>query len=658
MNRVSSFTSLHINNRRKFPLSPSSSESKNKTTMFRETYSKRYINSGSNEFFKECPFHSNSNKYSLQLPTPIQNECPGGDSCVNFKKVKALEYQIKKLKMTLADLTKLNDYFVFTINQKDEMYRSLIKENTSIKNTILLNSMTDNRSYRMITKSKENSKSDVITMNDNINDNSNLAPTTPSIMKFNDNENKNNISNGILSSSYLNRSKSLKRQSVANVIENKTKQLYANTLLYNEEKNINNFIDSNHYDKIIEISNKSNKNKLQNSSGVSFLSLSNKRLDEIANNENLEFINRMTQSDEIFISKIRTASKEFLINLCDVLNIVIKDYQQTIRLIQRVKLFLSSSVNLVRSVLSANSPTVLLNNTCEILDCERASLFIYDTLSDMLVVHSGEGLKKNQIKVPKDKGIVGAVFMKKEKLKIDDAYQDPRFNPEVDKKTNFKTRNLLCFPLIDKEGDTFGAIQAINKRKKHFNHDDEELMLILSRQASAILKSMMNMDENCLQISRLKMILKYSVDINQIKEISKFVLRTEELLMTLFSSASAQILFVTKLNELYHYPSKKTLSNKNLGIVNFVLRKKECHGCSKVKNCNYYNALVDIPASESLITYPIVIDNKCIGIIQAILNCDFSENLELPKDNEMSLLNVIEESFKSWYSNNRNLFNL
>ena len=244
------------------------------------------------------------------------------------------------------------------------MYRSLIKENTSIKNTILLNSMTDNRSYRMITKSKENSKSDVITMNDNINDNSNLAPTTPSIMKFNDNENKNNISNGILSSSYLNRSKSLKRQSVANVIENKTKQLYANTLLYNEEKNINNFIDSNHYDKIIEISNKSNKNKLQNSSGVSFLSLSNKRLDEIANNENLEFINRMTQSDEIFISKIRTASKEFLINLCDVLNIVIKDYQQTIRLIQRVKLFLSSSVNLVRSVLSANSPTVLLNNTC------------------------------------------------------------------------------------------------------------------------------------------------------------------------------------------------------------------------------------------------------------------------------------------------------
>ena len=62
----------------------------------------------------------------------------------------------------------------------------------------------------------------------------------------------------------------------------------------------------------------------------------------------------------------------------------------------------------------------------------------------MLIVHSAEGLKKNQIKVPKDKGIVGHVFMNKEKLKIDDAYQDVRFNKEIDKKTGFRTKNILC----------------------------------------------------------------------------------------------------------------------------------------------------------------------------------------------------------------------
>ena len=37
----------------------------------------------------------------------------------------------------------------------------------------------------------------------------------------------------------------------------------------------------------------------------------------------------------------------------------------------------------------------------------------------MLIVHSGEGLKKGSIKIPKDKGIVGSCFMSKKKLRID-----------------------------------------------------------------------------------------------------------------------------------------------------------------------------------------------------------------------------------------------
>ena len=175
---------------------------------------------------------------------------------------------------------------------------------------------------------------------------------------------------------------------------------------------------------------------------------------------------------------------------------------------------MTASVELVSSVLLEDSTTVLINNTCKILDCERVSLFIHDRLSDMLVVHSAEGLQKNQIKVEKDKGIiVGAVFMTGDKLKIDDVYQDMRFNKEIDKLTNYRTRNIICYPLIDKDGDIFGAIQAINKRQSCFDNNDEEILSIFSLQASAILKNMMNMDANTLQISRLKMIIGYSTKI-------------------------------------------------------------------------------------------------------------------------------------------------
>lgn len=34
-------------------------------------------------------------------------------------------------------------------------------------------------------------------------------------------------------------------------------------------------------------------------------------------------------------------------------------------------------------------------------------------------------------------------------LNILDAYKDPRFNPDFDKKTNYHTKSILCVPIFD-----------------------------------------------------------------------------------------------------------------------------------------------------------------------------------------------------------------
>ena len=44
------------------------------------------------------------------------------------------------------------------------------------------------------------------------------------------------------------------------------------------------------------------------------------------------------------------------------------------------------------------------------------------------------------------------------------------------KKTNFRTRNILCYPFIDKSWDYFGVIEAINKKLQPLDQDDEELL--------------------------------------------------------------------------------------------------------------------------------------------------------------------------------------
>lgn len=55
-------------------------------------------------------------------------------------------------------------------------------------------------------------------------------------------------------------------------------------------------------------------------------------------------------------------------------------------------------------------------------------------------------------------------------------FQDPRFNSEIDRKTGYQTRLILCMPICNYEGDVIGVAQIINKTDDSLefsNHDVE-----------------------------------------------------------------------------------------------------------------------------------------------------------------------------------------
>lgn len=60
-------------------------------------------------------------------------------------------------------------------------------------------------------------------------------------------------------------------------------------------------------------------------------------------------------------------------------------------------------------------------------------------------------------------GIAGMVAESKEMINIKDAYNDPRFNCEIDLKTGYKTNLMLSMPICNYEGDVIGVAQIINK---------------------------------------------------------------------------------------------------------------------------------------------------------------------------------------------------
>ncbi len=132
---------------------------------------------------------------------------------------------------------------------------------------------------------------------------------------------------------------------------------------------------------------------------------------------------------------------------------------------------------------------VIMDQTRRFMGTEKCSVFIFDAEKNVLWSRVSTDLETNEISFPADTGIAGWVFQNRKSLIINDAYKDPRFFPGVDQKTHFKTRSILCVPLINRKGNGIGTLQVINKTAGPFIPDDEELLLAVSHYITIALEN-------------------------------------------------------------------------------------------------------------------------------------------------------------------------
>lgn len=71
--------------------------------------------------------------------------------------------------------------------------------------------------------------------------------------------------------------------------------------------------------------------------------------------------------------------------------------------------------------------------------------------------------KSEELVIPFGIGIAGYVAETKDIVNIKNAYNDPRFNSDIDLKTGYKTNIILSMPICNYEGDVIGVAQIINK---------------------------------------------------------------------------------------------------------------------------------------------------------------------------------------------------
>src|SRR5277367_2766203 len=127
-------------------------------------------------------------------------------------------------------------------------------------------------------------------------------------------------------------------------------------------------------------------------------------------------------------------------------------------------------------------PLIILE-AAKVVDADRCTLFVLDRDRGELWSKVAQGAAK-EIRVKLGHGIAGTVAKTGEVINISDAYQDERFNREVDLTTGYRTRTVLCVPMRDAVGEVTGVLQALNKRQGSFGEEDTELLLALGGQAA------------------------------------------------------------------------------------------------------------------------------------------------------------------------------
>ncbi len=215
------------------------------------------------------------------------------------------------------------------------------------------------------------------------------------------------------------------------------------------------------------------------------LSLLTKKIEdglfELNEREWAQLVNKKAQKQEIF-----TENKSVLnsINL-------LKDFANTEILTKNPLLSLlkigraiSAETDLYKLLL------IIAEETKKALNADRCTVFLLDKETNEIWSKVALGMGSHEIRFPSHLGLAGHVMQTGETINIRDAYNDDRFNKEIDKQTGYRTKTILCMPMRNMNHEIMGVFQVLNKLGDMvFTDDDESLLLSIGSSASIAIEN-------------------------------------------------------------------------------------------------------------------------------------------------------------------------
>ncbi len=268
----------------------------------------------------------------------------------------------------------------------------------------------------------------------------------------------------------------------------------------------------------------------------------------------------------------------------------------------------------------------VLTNISNAIDAKRSTVFLINAEEGTLDSLVSQRIRNNLISMPLDCGIAGFVAKTGKSQIINAAQKHKLFNPYYDTITGFKTKKVLCTPIISDSNKIVGVLQSLNKIGSDFTTRD---LTILKSFAEVIALAVKNAElyssseaikediATLLDVSSsinseldlnnlIELIIKKASEITQSDRSSFFLLdEEEEVLWTKFGEGLGSKIIKTKK-----------------GLASFVAKSKK----PLIENNPYENPHFDQSVdarmgyhTKSIISIPVFdASRKLIGVIQAI----------------------------------------
>ena len=121
----------------------------------------------------------------------------------------------------------------------------------------------------------------------------------------------------------------------------------------------------------------------------------------------------------------------------------------------------------------------------DIIGADRCSIFINELNKDELWTTISDGVEK--IVIPKNRGVVGEVIKEQKSIIVNDVSHDKYFMSDIDKKTGYKTKNIIATPIFNSNMEIVGVLELLNK-ENGFDVEDLKFMKFFTHYISGFME--------------------------------------------------------------------------------------------------------------------------------------------------------------------------